>query len=287
MKRRVFSAYCAQSLTMAASGLSLVAHTKANAQQDKVSGQVGFTWLGHGTFLYKSPRDKRLLIDPWITANPAMPSKYRRVVGEGFERIDLLLYSHGHGDHFELPDARALIERFEPALIAPWELNLVIKSEIPAANAQLFTLANKGSWTTFDGIKVAMVPATHSSGAHFSGFEGKTRYVGGEVGYLMEFENGLRVYHSGDTGLMADMKFVIGDFYKPDVAVLCIGGVYTMGPEEAAYACKLIRPRYVIPIHYKTFPVLEPNADRFVEYLTQYAPDTKAIVLEPGESITI
>jgi len=288
MKRRTFLRSSVRWIGFSAAG-SLISGlgTGPAAREQSSKAQIEFTWLGHGTVLYRSANGRYLLVDPWITANPAMPNKYRRVVGEGFERVDFLLYTHGHGDHFELPDATALIERFNPLVLAPWELSFVIKVEIPSANTQHFVLGNKGTWTDFDGIRIAMVPASHSSGAHFSGFKGKTRYVGTEVGFVIEFENGLRVYHSGDTGLMADMKLVIGDFFQPDVAVLSMGGVYTMGPEEAAYACKLIGPRVAIPIHYKTFPALVQSADGFLEHLSRYAPATKAIVLEPGESTMI
>jgi len=132
-----------------------------------------------------------------------------------------------------------------------------------------------------------MTEAFHSAGAQLTGFQGINRFVGEAVGYIMEFENGLKIYHSGDTSLMGDMKFIIGDFYKPDIAILPIGGVYTMGPEEAAYACKLIRPRAVIPEHYGTFPVLVQTSDGFKKEVGRIAPATRVIDMKPGDSVTV
>jgi L-ascorbate metabolism protein UlaG (beta-lactamase superfamily) len=132
-----------------------------------------------------------------------------------------------------------------------------------------------------------MTEAFHSAGAQLTGFEGVNRFVGEAAGYIMEFENGFKIYHSGDTSLMGDMKYIIGDLYQPDMAILPIGGVFTMGPKEAAFACKLIRPRYVIPEHYGTFPVLIQSADTFRKELKKYAPTTKPMVVVPGEEIII
>ena len=208
-------------------------------------GNVGIEWLGHGSFLFVSHAGKKILLDPWISTNPKCPGKYRKI--DGFKSVDFILWTHGHVDHFMLSDAKDLIARYKPKIVAPWELNFFIKSEIPEANCQTFTLGNKGSTSDFDGVKIGMVEAFHSAGAQLTGFEGTNRFVGEAVGYLLEFENGLKVYHAGDTSLMGDMKTVIGDFYKPDVAILPIGGVFTMGPEEAAYACSLIKPKIAIP----------------------------------------
>jgi L-ascorbate metabolism protein UlaG (beta-lactamase superfamily) len=185
---------------------------------------------------------------------------------EGFSKVDIVLFTHGHVDHFMLPDTEGIVERFNPKIIAPWELEFFIKAEIPKANTLTFELANKGATSLIDGLKITMVGADHSS-----------------CGYIIEFENGFKIYHSGDTGLMADMELTIGNFYEPDLAILPIGGVFTMGSKEAAYACKLIRPKHVIPEHYGTFPVLVQTTEDFVRWVEQYAPDTKVFELTPGE----
>ena len=248
-------------------------------------GKVGIEWLGHGSFLFTSCKGKKILFDPWISTNPKCPGKYKKK--GSFGTVDLILWTHGHVDHFMLSDADELINCYNPKVVAPWELSFFIKAEIPEANCQTFVLGNKGATADFNGIKVTMVEAFHSAGAQLTGFEGTNRFVGEAVGYIIEFENGLTIYHSGDTSLMGDMKTIIGDYYKPDIAILPIGGVFTMGPEEAAYACKLIRPKLVIPEHYGTFPVLVQSADRFKDHVHKHVPQVKALDIKPGVRVNL
>ena len=273
---------------IAASGLSRFKTTdSAMAGEPKSIGKdnVGITWLGHGSFLFTSANGKTLLLDPWIRTNPKCPGIYRKI--EHFGRVDLILWTHGHVDHFMLPDAKDLIKEYKPKVVAPWELSFFIKAQIPEANCQTFVLANKGATADFDGIKITMVEAFHSAGAQLTGFEGVNRFVGEAVGYVIEFENGFMIYHSGDTSLMGYMKHIIGDYYKPDLAILPIGGVFTMGPGEAAYACKMIRPAFVIPEHYGTFPVLEQTPDPFIKRVNEHRPQTKVLPVNPGQGITV
>ncbi len=251
------------------------------ARQTPPKGQVGIEWLGHGSFRFTSCNGKTILLDPWISTNPKCPTRYR---DKGvFNQVALVLWTHGHVDHFMLPDAKTLVAEYKPQIVAPWELSFFIKAEIPEADCKTFALGNKGATTDFDGIKITMVEAFHSAGAQLTGFVGTNHFVGEAVGYIIEFENGLRVYHSGDTALMGDMKTIIGDYYQPDIAILPIGGVFTMGPQDAAYACKLIRPKVVIPEHYGTFPVLVSSSEDFKRQLDKYAVDVKMHPLVPGE----
>lgn len=249
------------------------------------AGSVAIEWLGHGSFKFVSPTGLVVLVDPWLETNPVCPAAYRTV--EGFSKVDIVLFTHGHVDHFMLPDVTKIIERFGPKVIAPWELSFFIKSEMPKADTLTFNLANKGATTLIADLLITMVGADHSSGAQLTGFEGVNKYVGEPCGYIIEFENGFRVYHSGDTGLMADMGLIIGDYYAPDLAILPIGGVFTMGPREAAYACKLIRPKYVIPEHFATFPVLTQTTAEFVGYVKQFAPSTQVVELTAGTPVTM
>jgi len=246
-------------------------------------GKVGIEWLGHGSFLFTSCKGKRILLDPWTSTNPKCPGKYRKK--GSFGSVDLVLFTHGHVDHFMLPDAKEIVGDYQPKIVAPWELSFFIKKEIPGANCQTFVLGNKGATADFDGIKITMTEAFHSAGAQLTGFKGTNRFVGEAVGYIMEFENGLKVYHSGDTSLMADMKTIIGDYYKPDIAILPIGGVFTMGPDEAAFACKLIRPKVVIPEHYGTFPVLVQSSDGFKKQVRKQASQVKILDIKPGVKV--
>lgn len=269
-------------------GLPRLSHADTNKEEPiKIigDGSVTIEWLGHGSFLFESCFGKRILFDPWISTNPKCPGKYRQT--EGFGKIDFILWTHGHVDHFMLYDAKSLIIQHNPMVIAPWELNFFIKSEIPEANCQTFAIGNKGCTTNLEGIKFTMVEAFHSAGAQLTGFQGTNRFVGEAVGYIIEFENGLKIYHAGDTSLMGDMKSIIGEFYKPDIAILPIGGVFTMGPEEAAYACKLIRPKIVIPEHYGTFPALVQNCDQFREKVNDTSPGVQVIEAQPGIPIKI
>ncbi len=248
-------------------------------------GEVEITWLGHGGFHFKSVNGKTILLDPWLHTNPKVPGKYKKP--GCFGKVDFILWTHGHVDHFMLTDAKKLVAEYRPKVVAPWELSFFIKSQIPEARCQTFVLGNKGATSDFEGVKITMTEAYHSAGAQLTGFEGVNKFVGEASGYIIEFENGFKVYHAGDTALMGDMKTIIGDFHKPDMAILPIGGVFTMGPKEAAFACKLIGAQYVIPEHFGTFPVLEQSADPFVKELKKVAPDTKPMVLECGETLRI
>ncbi len=248
-------------------------------------GKVGIEWLGHGSFLFISCNGRKILLDPWTSTNPKCPGRYRKK--GGFGKVDLILFTHGHVDHFMLPDTKELVAHYQSKIVAPWELSFFIKAEIPGANCQTFTLANKGATADFGGIRITMTEAFHSAGAQLTGFEGANRFVGEAVGYIIEFENGLKIYHSGDTSLMGDMKTIIGDFYKPDIAILPIGGVFTMGPDEAAYACKLIGSNIVIPEHYATFPVLTQNTDSFKQQVRKQAPQVRVLEVKPGVRVDV
>lgn len=248
-------------------------------------GDVGIEWIGHGGFIFTSCKNKKILLDPWISTNPKCPAKYRKKGSFGV--VDLVLWTHGHVDHFMIADAVELVADYAPKIVAPWELSFFIKSEIPDADCQSFALGNKGATNNFDGIKITMVEAFHSAGAQLTGFEGANRFVGEAVGYIIEFENGLKIYHSGDTSLMGDMKTIISDFYKPDVAILPIGGVFTMGPDEAAHACRLIDPKVVIPEHYGTFPALIQTAEGFKQHVQRDTPNIKVLDVKPGEKVMV
>jgi L-ascorbate metabolism protein UlaG (beta-lactamase superfamily) len=267
-----------------ATGLSYSAetHSENSKKHNKHrSKDIGIEWLGHGSFVFTSCKGKKILFDPWISTNPKCPGKYKK---KGcFGDVDIILWTHGHVDHFMLSDAESLITEYNPAIIAPWELSFFIKSEIPSADTKTFTLANKGATADFEGIKITMTEAFHSAGAQLTGFKGTNLFVGEAVGYIIEFENGVKIYHSGDTSLMAGMKTIIGDYYKPDIAILPIGGVFTMGPDQAAYACKLIQPSIVIPEHFMTFPVLTQDTERFKEQVKKQVPDIEVTELGFGE----
>jgi L-ascorbate metabolism protein UlaG (beta-lactamase superfamily) len=223
---------------------------KAQTRQSAKS-RVHLTWLGHSAFLLESPNGKIVLIDPWLD-NPKAPAGTKDI-----PHVDLILISHGHSDH--LGNAVAIAKRTHATVLAIYEVYLYLKS-CGVENAQGM---NKGGTINVDGIKVTMVDARHSSDIDADG----ALVPGGEAaGYIVEFENGMSIYHAGDTSLFMDMK-LIGQIYKPDIVLLPIGDLYTMGPREAAKACEWLSPKHIIGMHYGTFPALTGTPAELKKYL--------------------
>lgn len=203
---------------------------------------VQITWLGHGTFKFRSPGGKTILLDPWVQGNPAVPADQKQV-----GKLDSILVTHGHFDH--IGDAITIATESNPEhVVAVVETAGWLASKGVANTVGM----NKGGSYDLGGIKVTMTRAEHTCGIT----DGEKTVYGGEAaGYVITFESGLRVYAAGDTAVFSDMA-IIGDLYQPDVALLPIGDFYTMGPREAAYAMKLLRAPAVVPMHYATFPIL-------------------------------
>ena len=204
-----------------------------------------FTWYGHACVEVRTPGGKVILIDPWF-GNPRSPRS-----AESVDRCDLLLVTHGHGDH--LGDAVALASRLRPAWPCIHEMSLWLGRRLPGGNDATIGM-NKGGTVEVAGARVTMVRADHSAGDWNPGGE-TTLYLGEPAGFVVELENGFRFYHAGDTNVFGDMA-LIRDLYRPDIALLPIGGHYTMGPREAALAVELLGVKHVMPIHYGTFPIL-------------------------------
>lgn len=230
---------------------------------------VKITWLGHATFKIVSPGGKTLVIDPWVMGNPACPDHLKSL-----DALDLMLITHGHFDH--LGDAVELAKRYQPKIIAAYETCVWLESKGVTNTLGM----NKGGTQVVDGIKVTMVPADHSSGISD---DGRIIYGGGPCGYVVEFENGFKLYHAGDTNVFQDMK-LIGQLYRPEVCLLPIGGHYTMGPKEAVYAIKLLGTKRVIPMHYGTFPILTGTPEE-LKKLARGMRSLKVFALRPGETL--
>ncbi|MEM2880225.1 MAG: metal-dependent hydrolase [Candidatus Bathyarchaeia archaeon] len=216
------------------------------------------TWFGHAAFQIELA-GKTVLIDPWLNGNPTSPIKASEI-----GKADVVYVTHDHGDH--LGDAIDICKRTGATFVSTFELGNYAK-ENGVTNVMGL---NIGGCVEVKGIKLHMVQAFHTSSK------------GAPTGVVVEGE-GKTVYHAGDTGLFMDMK-LIGQLYRLDLALLPIGGYYTMGVLEAAEAVKLLKPKVVIPMHYKTFPVLAQSADEFVEKVKKKVPKTKVVVLNPGES---
>lgn len=231
---------------------------------------VALTWLGHATVLLETPGGKRVLIDPWVQSNPACPETMRQP-----GRLDLILVTHAHQDH--IADVVPLARESGAQTVAIFEIAQWLQSKGVSRVVDM----NKGGTVQIDGIKVTMVHADHSCGIQ----DGDQILYGGEaVGYVVELENGFRLYHAGDTGLFGDMR-LIGELYRPDVACLPIGDHYTMGPREAAHAVRLLGVKRVVPLHWGTFPVLTGTP----EQLREAARDVEGLEvaqLSPGDRIT-
>jgi len=262
-----------------AAGALLLLSSQALAQQIEV------LWLGHATFRITSTTGKVIVIDPFLKKNPRTPGKYKDLKALG--NVDLILVTHGHSDHvFDLPELASMTGA---SVVANFELanNFVVLGLVEASKS---IAMNKGGTVSpiGPGIKVHMVPAEHSSSVDTLPFtpdvKGARHLAGGApVGYVIEFENGFRIYHSGDTDVFGDMA-LINKFHRPDLALVCIGGHFTMDPEGAAYAMReLVRPKIVIPIHYGTFPVINRTPAEFKAALGN-AP-IKVLEAKPGEPL--
>jgi L-ascorbate metabolism protein UlaG (beta-lactamase superfamily) len=234
-----------------------------------------FTWYGHACVEVRTPGGKVILIDPWFS-NPHSPKS-----ADSVEQCDVMLVTHGHGDH--LGESVALASRLRPAWPCIHEMSLWLSRRL-AGGADATLGFNKGGTVEVAGIKVTMVGADHSSGDWNSGGD-TTVYLGEPAGFVVQVENGFTFYHAGDTNVFTDMA-LIGELYQPDVAFLPIGGHYTMGPREAALAVQLLGVQHVIPIHYGTFPILAGTPDELRSALeARDLGEVQVHSLEPGASI--
>ncbi len=214
-------------------------------------------WLGHSCFEIEL-MNKIILIDPWLDGNPTAPVKASEI-----KRADIICVTHDHSDH--LGDAFDICKRTGATFVSVYELSVYAQEKGVKETVGI----NIGGTVNVKEIEISMVRAVHSC----------TR--GAPAGFILNGEE-KTIYHAGDTSFFGDMQ-LIGEVYSPDVALIPIGGYYTMGAREAAEAVKLIKPKVVVPMHYQTFPVLASSAEDFIKAVTEKFPQVKVVALKPGE----
>jgi L-ascorbate metabolism protein UlaG (beta-lactamase superfamily) len=229
--------------------------------------RLSITWLGHSTFIVRTPGGKRLLFDPWLTANPACPPALKKP-----SRADVILVSHGHADH--IGDLVLCARESGAVVVAIWE----ICDWLGAKGIQNVAPMNKGGSLEVAGLRVTMTDARHSSSFVDNG---QVLYMGEAAGFVIRLEDGRTLYYAGDTALFGDMR-LIGEVYHPDIAFLPIGDRFTMDPVAAAKACELLGVRQVVPMHWGTFPMLTGTPDALRKLVEPKG--VQVLELEPGQT---
>jgi len=224
-------------------------------------------YFGHSAFLVISQKGKTILIDPWLS-NPVN----KRTIDSVVNKVDFILITHGHGDH--IGDAVEIGKRYNSEIISTFEITNYLGSK----SLSRLSGMNIGGTLSREEISFTMVEASHSSTI----YDGERAIPGGNpCGFIITLEDGLKIYHMGDTGLFGGLNY-IAELYKPDIVMIPIGGHYTMGVVEASYALRILNPSIIIPMHYKTFPVIDADPEKLKELLPSELKE-RVKVLKPGD----
>jgi L-ascorbate metabolism protein UlaG (beta-lactamase superfamily) len=230
------------------------------------SGKLSITWFGHSTFLITTPNGVRIVTDPWLEHNPMCPPNMKRI-----PEAEVILLSHGHSDH--TGDVVAVSRSTGAPIVAVNELALWCERK----GLKKVQGINIGGTVSVAGLKITMVAAVHTS----SVVENDTNvYLGEPAGFVVRTEDGEAFYFAGDTAVFGDMR-LIAEMHAPRIGFLPIGDYFTMGPEGAALAARMLGLRQIVPMHYGTFPVLTGTPDRLKQLV---GPDIDVLVLKPGET---
>lgn len=232
---------------------------------------ANITWLGHATIQLTLPDGQVILIDPWLTDNPSCPDALKNP-----PRCDMILLTHGHTDH--VGDVAKLVGTFDPMVVGNFDLCGVLEKQIGQGR---YSGMNTGGTQAVNGVGVSMTQAFHSSGLDSPN---GPLYAGMPNGLVVGVDGLASVYHAGDTDVFSDMK-LIATLFAPKVCILPIGDYFTMGAQGAAMAAEMLNPTAIIPIHYKTFPVLAQSTDAFRDALPGHLAE-RLVVAEVGRPIT-
>ena len=246
--------------------------------------QTTLTWYGQSAYRIVTPGGKILLIDPWIR-NPKNPNAEKDLAD--LKKVDVIFLSHGHGDH--VGDSVEIGKKTGAKLACGFDLSHAVSMVLgyPAEQATGETAGLIGGKVSLLNGEVTMMltPAFHGSGLA-KDEKSVPVYGGMPTGIVIQIKDGPCIYHTGDTDIFSDMA-LIGRFQKIDVMLACIGDHFTMGPERAAVAVKLVGPRVVIPMHYETFPLLTGTPDAFGAALKKEGTEAELRVMEIGQTISL
>jgi len=224
-------------------------------------------WHGHANFQIIAG-GVNLLFDPFFTGNAKAAATPKSI-----QKPDIVLVTHMHGDH--AGDAAAICKDAKALLACAIGVGVELaEAGVPKEQILNGNGFNIGGTVEAKGVKITMTQAFHTIAGVAA------------VGYVVTFPDGFTVYHAGDTGIFGSMS-LLGELYAIDLALLPSGDVYTMDIRQAALAAKLLQAKHVIPMHWGTFPALAQNMDGFAAELARVAPNCKAILMQPGESITL
>ena len=229
---------------------------------------VEITWLGHGTVQLRLQSGEVILVDPWLEGNPTYPKNHT------LDRVDIILVSHGHFDHIH--DVLPLADKYSPGIVAIWETAHWLESK----GAKNVISMNKGGTVHVGPLSATMTHAIHSCGILD---DGKIIYGGEAAGYVVRLPDERSIYFAGDTNVFTDMQ-LIEKLYRPELAFLPIGDLYTMSPREAALACRMLNAKRVVPLHFGTFPPLTGAPDQLSSLLKD-VPEITVWQLDPGRPV--